>query len=259
MLVFISWSGIKSRMIAEFLQSWLSQVIQVVEPWISTDIGKGKRWSPEIAERLEKSKVGILCLTKENKDENWILFEAGAISKTKDAKACTLLVDLIPTDIEQPLAQFQHTLATKEDIKKLVQTINSEVKNGGEKELKEKILDKMFETFWPDLENKLNEINSFKDDYKKIQRSDREMIQEVLEIVRGLQNNNSTPQQILSQTRKAYLNFLNYDKFVDQLVSELKKNDNIIIDTSLLKFMLESEKDISTIKKSLGLKSDKKK
>src|SRR5215211_6657068 len=107
MLVFISWSGPRSRAIAEALENWLAKVIQAVEPWISQDIDKGLRWGTEIADRLEQSKVGIICLTKSNLDAKWIHFEAGAISKTKDGYVCTLLIDVKPSDVEQPLAQFQ--------------------------------------------------------------------------------------------------------------------------------------------------------
>ena len=72
MQVFISWSGVRSKEVAVAIADWLSQVIQAVDPWISSDIDKGARWSPEIAGRLEESKVGIVCLTKENLDNRWI-------------------------------------------------------------------------------------------------------------------------------------------------------------------------------------------
>src|SRR4051812_34315853 len=88
MLVFLSWSGQRSKAVAEELERWLRQVIQTVEPWISTDIDKGLRWGPELSDRLEGSKIGIICLTKDNLDTRWILFEAGALSKTKDTYVC---------------------------------------------------------------------------------------------------------------------------------------------------------------------------
>jgi hypothetical protein len=81
MLVFISWSGLRSKHVAEALEDWLAQVIQAVEPWISQDIDKGSRWGAEIADRLERSKVGIICLTKNNLNSKWIHYEAGALSK----------------------------------------------------------------------------------------------------------------------------------------------------------------------------------
>ena len=36
---------------------------------------KGKRWDREISTQLEKSQLGIICLTPENRDSPWIQFE----------------------------------------------------------------------------------------------------------------------------------------------------------------------------------------
>lgn len=80
MKVFLSWSGERSKVVAKSLSEWLEQVLQAVEPWISTDIEKGKRWDGEISQKLEQSKVGIICLTKDNLESTWLHFEAGAIS-----------------------------------------------------------------------------------------------------------------------------------------------------------------------------------
>jgi hypothetical protein len=85
MKVFISWSGERSRAVAEALWEWLPNVIQTVNPWVSlADIEKGARWSTEIASQLETCCVGLICLTPENLSAPWLLFEAGAISKTLD-------------------------------------------------------------------------------------------------------------------------------------------------------------------------------
>jgi len=40
MLLFLSWSGTRSRKVAETFESWLVQVLQVLDPWISSDIDK---------------------------------------------------------------------------------------------------------------------------------------------------------------------------------------------------------------------------
>lgn len=120
MLVFLSWSGSKSKAVAEALKQWLVQVIQAVDPWLSCDIAKGVRWNDEVSAKLEASKFGIICLTRENLDARRILFEAGAISKVKDALVCTLLLDITPSEVEQPLSQFQHTSIEKNDFRKLM-------------------------------------------------------------------------------------------------------------------------------------------
>jgi hypothetical protein len=113
MKIFISWSGDKSKEIAEFLKNWIEQIIQAAEPWISVDIEKGKRWNSEISDKLENSKVGIFCITKENLNSPWILFEAGAISKSSDSYVCTFLIDINPTDLTGPLSLFQATKLKK--------------------------------------------------------------------------------------------------------------------------------------------------
>ena len=184
MKVFLGWSGTRSKKTAEIFGDWLGQVIQAIDPWISSDILKGARWSEEIADKLEEAKVGIICLTKENLNENWILFEAGALSKTKDAHVCTFLLDLKPTDIKQPLALFQHTEFEKEDVRKLTHTINQAVEDAGERSLDVKRLDTIFNRFWPDLEEKLKEIVKIQSEVRKPIRSEREILEEILETVR---------------------------------------------------------------------------
>lgn len=185
MQVFLSWSGARSKAVADALSAWLSQVIQAVEPWLSSDIEKGSRWSPEIANRLEQSKVGIVCLTRENLDAAWILFEAGAISKTKDAFVCTLLLDIAPADVEQPLGQFQHTKTDKADIFHLLRTINTAVQRCGERTLHDSVLEEVFETNWPRLEQALKGIAAHVSPAKSNYRPEREMLQELLELARS--------------------------------------------------------------------------
>ena len=152
MLVFLSWSGEKSKAVAVTLKDWLPLVINAVDPWISEDIEKGRSWGPEIKGRLEKSKVGIFCMTAENLVAPWLLVEAGAISRSEDAHVCTLLVGLKPSDVAPPLGTFQHTVPEKADIHRLVQTINRRVAEAGEKGLEDKNLDRAFENYWSELE-----------------------------------------------------------------------------------------------------------
>lgn len=112
MKVFISWSGDKSREVGELLNEWLQCVLQAVTPWISTqDIGKGSLWNSEINTQLETVSSGILCLTQENKEKPWILFEAGSLAKgLSENRIYTFLIDLQSQDVIPPLTQFNHTL-----------------------------------------------------------------------------------------------------------------------------------------------------
>lgn len=191
MLVFLSWSGNKSRAVAETLKQWLVQVIQAVDPWISCDIAKGSRWNSEVSAKLEASKFAIICLTRENLDARWILFEAGAISKLNDASVCTLLLDITPAEVEQPLSQFQHTTIEKSDFRKLVHTMNDALSRAGERGLPSQTLDSIFETFWPQLQNELVEISETQYAEEHKMRSDRAILEEIVEILRNQERQQS--------------------------------------------------------------------
>jgi hypothetical protein len=83
MEIFLSWSGHRSKAVAEALRLWLPKVNPAFKPWLSTaDIDKGARWASNVAERLEAARAGIVCLTPSNLHADWILWEAGALSKT---------------------------------------------------------------------------------------------------------------------------------------------------------------------------------
>jgi hypothetical protein len=182
-LVFISWSGQRSKAVAEALHGWLPKIIQATETWMSeSDIDKGTRWGSEIIRYLEEAHFGLICLTPENLDAPWILFEAGALSKSLEkARVCTYLLNVNPTDIEWPLAQFQHTRAEKEDTRKLVHTANRAMGDT----LRERQLDELFEVLWPELEQCLREIPDTQEKPGP-QRSERELLTEILELLRNL-------------------------------------------------------------------------
>ena len=181
MEVFISWSGERSREIANGLRDWLPNVIQAVKPWMSAaDIDKGTRWSSDIAVQLEEAKVGIICLTPENLEAQWILFEAGALSKTLEKTyVCPYLFQVEPTDVKGPLVQFQHTKAIKDDTRKLLHTINKALEDEALDDTK---LNKSFEIWWPELDKHLQNITDVQT--KREERSDREILEEILELVR---------------------------------------------------------------------------
>lgn len=186
MQVFLSWSGNRSKAVAEAFSDWLGKVIQALDPWMSVDIEKGARWSAEIADRLENSHVGIICVTPENLNAPWLLFEAGALSKNTRAHVCTFLLSVAPANVEPPLGQFQHTIFDKDDVFKLVATINQRVARAEEKALQDKDLAEVFSTYWPKLEEKLKAIQTAGSPPAQAVRPEREILEEMLEIVRRL-------------------------------------------------------------------------
>ncbi|MBL0912362.1 MAG: toll/interleukin-1 receptor domain-containing protein, partial [Bacteroidia bacterium] len=182
--VFISWSGELSKKLAEEVRIWLPGVLQFVKPYFTpNDIEKGTRWSTDIASELESSSVGIICLTKDNLNKPWILFEAGALSKNfGKSNVCTILFNFDSTDFSGPLTSFQATKFDKADFKKLLVTVNN---TGGESKLDSTVLNDVFEMWWPRLETKINEIlKSHVESSPHVLRSEREILEEVLELTR---------------------------------------------------------------------------
>lgn len=83
MKIFISWSGDRSELLAKALRDWFPLVLHYVDPWLSqSDIQAGERWGIEVAKELETCNFGVICVTKENLNSPWILFEAGALAKS---------------------------------------------------------------------------------------------------------------------------------------------------------------------------------
>ena len=186
MKIFLSWSGEKSKAIGLVLKDWLKDVIQQLDPWMSDeDIKKGVHWSPEIAKELKVGTVGIVCLTRENLNEPWILFEAGALSKAvEESYVCTFLYNLEKTDIQGPLAQFQATSALdKNDVRKLLHTLNGALKEG---KLEKDRLDRIFDLNWNILDAKLKDI-PVGEEISEPERTSEEKINEILVTVRTIQ------------------------------------------------------------------------
>jgi hypothetical protein len=184
--IFISWSGERSHRVAQLLDNWIRCVIQAVDPWISSkDIDKGSLWFSEITDKLSTTQNGIVCLTSENIDHPWILFEAGALAKGLTTnRVFTFLIDLEPKDIKDPLAQFNHTLPQKDSLYQLLSSIN---KGLLENALKESILKNVFDTYWVQFEKDFTRILT-DTPVKKIKegRPQSDLLSEILYSVRGM-------------------------------------------------------------------------
>jgi hypothetical protein len=199
MKLFISFSGPRSNAVAEVLNEWLPTVINAVKPFYSPEIEKGTRWGSEISGQLQDTKFGLICLTPENLNAPWILFESGALSKTLEKTfVCTFLLGVDPVDLQMPLSQFQFTKFNKVDMKKLLETINKALEGDA---LDQKILDRQFEIWWPDLESKLTNISKIAENIKRPKREDREILEEILLILRSFA---STNEHLVSKIQQAF-------------------------------------------------------
>lgn len=184
MKVFISWSGEVSKNLGEAIRDWLPSVIQLVKPYFTpSDIEKGNRWSSDIAKELEESQIGIICVTRDNLHADWVLFEAGALSKSlTKSHVCPILFGITDTDLSGPLKQFQATEFNKDDFHKLMSVINNRL---GESKLPLKTLDSVFDKWWPELEERISQILDKIDSPQLPIRSDRDILEEILQLSRA--------------------------------------------------------------------------
>ena len=183
MRVFVSWSGERSKAVAIALRDWFNLVVDYVEPWVSdTDIEAGERWGQSIATELAASNFGILCVTSENLHSPWVLFEAGALTKSlDDSRVIPLLLDLDFSDVSGPLAQFQ---AKKLDKTGLHDVISS-IQRSCESPIRDEIGDARFEGMWPTLEAKLAEVPSEAPTERSV-RPQTEILEELVASIRRL-------------------------------------------------------------------------
>lgn len=191
--VFISWSGDQARSVAETLKGWLETVLAGrVSAWVSSqNIEKGERGLSAIARELETGTFGLVVVTRSNADAPWINFEAGALGKSLgESRVATALVDLTPADISGPLAQFQATaLSDRDDVLALVRDIAKAAESGGGP-IPTETIDLLFQSKWPELEAAISAASGGEE--PTTERPEKEILAEVLELVRGIARDRAT-------------------------------------------------------------------
>ncbi len=127
--------------------------------------------------------MGILCVTRENLSAPWLMFEAGALAKSLDqSRVIPLLIGVEPADLSGPLTQFQAARFDRPDVRRLLSVINAQL---GSEALEETVLASVFEKWWPDLETKITSIiHTLISSGTKSARTDREILEEILELMR---------------------------------------------------------------------------
>jgi hypothetical protein len=149
----------------------------------SEDIEAGARWGSHVTNELSETRVGIICLTKDNQTAPWILFEAGALAKSIESTfVIPYLVDLEPANIQRgPLNQFQAKKANKTETCEIIRTLNRRLENP----LPDSQIERTFTRWWPDLEVVLNNLPDIKKE-PETRRSLEDMLSETLELVRSI-------------------------------------------------------------------------
>lgn len=169
MKIFISWSGEISGKVARILRDWLPYVLPTIKPYVSSeDIEKGTAWNSDIASQIETAIAGIICVTKDNINSPWLNFEAGALfkslSKSSPKKVCPFLFGLTSYELKGPLNQFQLTNYEKQDIQKLVVSLNNSNPDVDSRIDSNRLVES-FNVWWPKLEESLELV------YKLVNRA----------------------------------------------------------------------------------------
>jgi hypothetical protein len=182
-------------------------MIQSVDVFVSKhDIDSGARWAAVLAEKLEESSFGILCLTADNLSAPWLLYEAGALTKHISGKVCGLLIaGLNPANISGPLAQFQHRSWERDNVRALVRDLNKGVATPLEADQ----IDLVFDKWWGDLESGYTKaLGALKKGNSAVTRPDRELLEELLQLIRSSKASDAG-QTDLSDLRAAVAMFFN--------------------------------------------------
>lgn len=155
MKIFISWSGDRARRVAKELRDWLPNVIPLAKPWMSDeDLDPGSRWNERLGQVLRDMDFGIICLTPESSTKPWVLFEAGALAKSRDeAIVCPYVIDMDVEELHGPLSQFHSVKADEQGTFRLVQCINKATQE--DSQVPGEWLERQFKTYWPQLLDKI--------------------------------------------------------------------------------------------------------
>jgi hypothetical protein len=134
------------------------------------------------------------------------------------------LFDIKRSEVNGPILQFQSTIFHKDDIKKLVNTLN---KACGETSITDARLEKAFEVWYPTLETELNKLKGVVDetDEKKEKEEIASMSSEILEEILDLSRNN---QKLLrNPDPKLYENLDDLRKIMQEQFVRMEKNSDL--------------------------------
>jgi hypothetical protein len=99
MKIFLSWSGARSKAVAEAFYDWLPAIIPAVIPFYSSKMEKGLNWNNELDAELKGTDYGIVFLTPNNLNSTWIHYEVGSLAKSHGAMIWTFLHEVNPRDV----------------------------------------------------------------------------------------------------------------------------------------------------------------
>lgn len=182
MKVFVSWSGPRSKQLAESLSRWIPNVIQDTDCFYSSEsIRAGQQWNERINNRLSDTDFGILCVTAENRGAPWLNFEAGALSTriSNDQRVVPVTLGFSPEALGSPLGQFNGVEANYQGVLKLIMSIQDAAASTVD-------VPTTVDLWWPHLEADINRIPASDAVEQPALPDVTELLTEILSVVRGL-------------------------------------------------------------------------
>jgi hypothetical protein len=158
-------------------------LFDTVETFYSPEIPAGEQWLAMIEEQLTDTDFGIICVTKDNQKEQWLNYEAGALSRQVSDRRKRLGVLLLDfddkNDVDGPFKNFQMKMATLEEFKSLMKSLNEM----GPK-IKEDVVSDRIDREWPKLEEELTRVRNNRVKSNVPDRGIHEKVDELLRLVR---------------------------------------------------------------------------
>ena len=103
----------------------MKELLAPIDIFISSEIPSGKQWFNVLSDELKSSNSGIICLTPDNINSNWMHFEAGAIFNAFNNEGVIPFLFAITIDeLPSPLNQFQGITYEKSNLLKIAKDLN---------------------------------------------------------------------------------------------------------------------------------------
>ena len=154
MTVFIGWAGETSKEIASILKNWLNGMFDgFVSAVTPDDLPMGSRWFDTLDSAMYAAECGLLCVTADNVNSQWLSYEAGALSRNVNLLA-PVLFGVSSLQLGAPLRMFQPISFGADGMRELARTLNN-LNEGNAIDPQE--LERRFQARYPTLEALLKE------------------------------------------------------------------------------------------------------
>lgn len=144
-------------MVATALKEHLPSMLNTITCWMSeSDLPKGKPWFTQLEKALNSIVFAIVCVTPENENAQWLLWESGFLSSASELgerHIVPLAIGRPKDSLRGPLSIYNAADTTFNDMQALVLQINEALPEA--KKVNPDTVRKTFPFIWPVLEAKI--------------------------------------------------------------------------------------------------------